>query len=108
MGINGPAMAFTITNINNFIFTALYTELIRRNDPFITEAWFLPSKSSFELAGLREYLKVGIPSIGMLCFEWWSFEVMILISAMLSIKAVAVQIIVFNNGGLFFMPCAGL
>ena len=81
MGVKGPALAFTITTINLFVCTALFTEYVGRKDPKIKEAWFMPSRKTFEVQGLREYLKVGVPSIGMLCFEWWSFEIMILISA---------------------------
>ena len=50
----------------------------------------MPSKSSFNIDGLLEYLKIGIPSIGVLCLDWWSFEVMMIFASGLSVLDVAV------------------
>jgi Na+-driven multidrug efflux pump len=47
-------------------------------------------KTAFELNGLREYMKVGAPAIAMLCFEWWSYELMTFFAAYISLQAVAV------------------
>lgn len=46
------------------------------------EAWFSPFKSvtvmklCFDMRGMLDYFKMGLPSIGMLCLEWWCYEFM--------------------------------
>jgi MATE family multidrug resistance protein len=54
------------------------------------------------------YFKLGIPSTGMLCLEWWAFEIMTLFAAYISMNATAVQVIIINIAGLIFMPFLGL
>ena len=53
-------------------------------------------------------MKLGVPSIGMLCLEWWGFELMTLFSAWLSLDAVAAQIVILNTAVIAFMPGMGL
>lgn len=53
-------------------------------------------------------MKVGAPSIAMVCLEWWSFELMTFIAAFISVDALAVQILTMNNAGLFYMPHVGI
>jgi hypothetical protein len=47
-------------------------------------------RECFEIKGLIQYFKLGIPSTGMLCLEWWAFEIMTLLAAYISLKATAV------------------
>lgn len=88
MEVQGTAIATAITyflmlSIYHFYTSRFTDERIRK------EAWFLPDWKSFkDLSGLVSFMKLGLPSIGMLCLEWWSFELMILYSAYLSTKAV--------------------
>jgi MATE family multidrug resistance protein len=85
------------------IYTTYFTdERLRR------EAWFFPTAASFKIDGLIQFMKLGLPSIGMLCLEWWSFELMTLYSAFISMKATAVQIIILNTAVITFMPAVGL
>lgn len=72
------------------------------------EAWFLPNKECFDIQGLITFLKMGIPSIGMICLEWWSFEILILFSAYISMTATSANIIVLNTAVTSFMPALGL
>jgi Na+-driven multidrug efflux pump len=53
-------------------------------------------------------MSLGLPSISMLCLEWWSFELMILYSAYISLQATAAQILLFNTLVICFMPAMGL
>jgi MATE family multidrug resistance protein len=62
----------------------------------------------FEIKGLIQYFKLGIPSTGMLCLEWWAFEIMTLLAAYISLTATAVQVIMMNMAALIFMPILGL
>ncbi len=58
------------------------------------------------MSGFIEFIKFGIPSIGIVCLDWWSFELLILFAAGISVKSIAIQVIVMNNGHLFYMPHA--
>jgi Na+-driven multidrug efflux pump len=76
-------------------------------------AWFSPFRvdvrsECFDKKGLIDFFKEGIPSTGMLCLEWWSFEIMTLFAAYISLKATASQVILINCVALFFMPIVGL
>ena len=62
----------------------------------------------FDKKGLIDYFKQGIPSTGMLCLEWWAFEIMTVFAACISLTATATQVIMMNIGALFFMPSLGL
>jgi MATE family multidrug resistance protein len=72
----------------------------------LQEAWIMPDWST--IRGINDYLKLGIPSSAMLCLEWWSFEIMILIAGYISIKASATAIIVYNTNTIFLMFPSGL
>jgi MATE family multidrug resistance protein len=105
MGVYGPPLAITLNNCLMFLLMTIYTSKIQ--DEKIKQAWHMPSRSSFELIGLKEFLKIGIPSILMLCVEIWSFELMAILAAMISVEAIAVQSIIINNSHVFFMPHFG-
>jgi len=49
----------------------------------LKEAWFFPNKESFK--GLQEYMKIGIPSIGLICMELWCVELMALVAGYISV-----------------------
>jgi MATE family multidrug resistance protein len=84
LGIRGPPIACAIYCFNTFIIQHIYISFFLKDDK-VKAAWFLPTKSSFKLEGLIEFLKIGLPSIGVLCLDWWSFEVMMIFASGLSI-----------------------
>ncbi|EFJ30475.1 hypothetical protein SELMODRAFT_270709 [Selaginella moellendorffii] len=49
--------------------------------PSARECWHGFSAQAFE--GFIEFLKLAIPSAVMVCFEWWSFEALVLLSGLL-------------------------
>lgn len=53
-------------------------------------------------------MKLGLLSIGMVCLEWWSFEIMTMYSAMLGVREAAVQIIILNVETMAFMATLGI
>lgn len=61
-----------------------------KTDVKLKEAWHMPTHASFNLVGLKDFMKIGIPSIAMLCVELWSFEFMALMAAMISVESIAV------------------
>ena len=43
----------------------------------------------------------------MLCFEWWAFELLALLSGLISVEAQAAEIVVINMASFFFMVPLG-
>lgn len=81
MGIKGLGLATSITNFNLLTITMIYCHCT----PDINRALSMPGKDSFR--GWSEYLKVSLPSTVMICAEWWAFEVLTLISGLISVEA---------------------
>jgi Na+-driven multidrug efflux pump len=93
LGVQGTGLATVLSNLLSLLghagFTTYFTgERVRG------QAWFLPFKQEvraecFDLAGLRQYARLGLSSIGMLSLEWWSYELMMVFAAKLSVAASA-------------------
>ncbi|KAE8668220.1 MATE efflux family protein 6 [Hibiscus syriacus] len=73
----GGALAISISNWLNAIFLALYM-------------WYSPACAKTRVPittelfqGIREFFRFAIPSAVMICLEWWSFELLILLSGLL-------------------------
>ena len=47
----------------------------------------IPDKRTFELDGIMEYYRIGIPNTLMRCFEIWAYEVMIIVAGYISVNA---------------------
>ena len=65
----------------------------------------IPDSRAFE--NMCEYLKIGIPGACMLCFEWWVFELLAIFSGLMSVEALAAEVIVVNIVTLVFMVPLG-
>ncbi|PSC71531.1 MATE efflux family [Micractinium conductrix] len=61
------------------------------------------------LRGWRAYLRFALPSVAMICSEWWMFECVILMSGWLPEPDVAVAVmgICINTSGLVWMVVTG-
>jgi MATE family multidrug resistance protein len=97
-GVQGVGLAFSIADFCIFTSLQVLTPLFHSD---VKEAWFLPDYSA--LHGLYEYVKLGIPSILMLCLEYWSFELMTLFAGYISVNATAAHTIALNLAFLLFM-----
>jgi MATE family multidrug resistance protein len=105
--VQGTGFATVVTYFINLIALHVYVPFFT-SDRLRKEAWFLPNRACFDLKGLMEFMKLGIPSIGMQCLEWWGFELMTLFSAWISMEATAAQIITLNTAVIAFMPILGI
>jgi multidrug resistance protein, MATE family len=54
------------------------------------------------LRGTPEFLRIALPSCGMICLEWWCFEVVTLASGRLGTTAVAAQAVMFNTNNVAY------
>ncbi|GMI74913.1 hypothetical protein like AT1G15170 [Hibiscus trionum] len=73
----GGALAISISNWINVIFLALYM----RYSPTCTKTRVPVTMELFQ--GIAEFFRFAIPSAVMICLEWWSFELLILLSGLL-------------------------
>jgi MATE family multidrug resistance protein len=98
----GAAMATNITYILNM----LAVEAVVYFKPSLqhTRAGW-PDRRSWSNIG--EYLKIGIPGACMLCFEWWCFELLAIFSGLMSVEALAAEVIIVNLVALIFMVPLG-
>lgn len=92
-GASGVGIATTITHFITMIGMYVYTSMTLTAELKL-KSWFHPfmpevKSACFDRAGLIDFFKRGIPSTGMLCLEWWAFEIMIFFSAFISLKATA-------------------
>src|SRR4051812_438021 len=90
MNLEGVALASNITMLANFLLTALYICL----DRTIVGAWTKPTADSYSFEGLRQYFVLGIPAAAMLCLEWWTFDIQILLAAYISTNAIDASVII--------------
>jgi Na+-driven multidrug efflux pump len=76
-------MALNVTYFINLILVWIYTTCLapRKISSFVC-SWEV-----FSSDGLSEYLTVGIPSLSMLCLEWWAYEILTVSASEISISA---------------------
>ncbi|XP_020683661.1 protein DETOXIFICATION 10-like [Dendrobium catenatum] len=77
LGNIGAALSISISYWINVLILVLY---IKYSDS-CREARVPPSMADFK--GINEFLKLAIPSAVMICLEWWSFELLVLLSGFL-------------------------
>ncbi|KAI3976600.1 hypothetical protein MKX01_008458 [Papaver californicum] len=73
----GAAFAISISYWLNVIFLGIYVKF----SPLCKSTRVPLSKEA--LQEIREFLSLAVPSAVMLCLQWWSFEIMILLSGLL-------------------------
>ncbi|KAG2699300.1 hypothetical protein I3760_07G187000 [Carya illinoinensis] len=77
LGSKGAALANAISYWINALSLIIYIRI----SPSCKKTWNGFSKEAFR--GILEFLKLSIPSAVMICFEIWSFEMMVLLSGLL-------------------------
>lgn len=79
MGIYGIGISFNLSLFIQLMIVVIYTSVKKE----ISEAVTLPDKESFKHWG--EYLALAIPGTVMTCAEWWSYELLTLMSGTLGV-----------------------
>ena len=77
----GAAAATNITYILNMIIADVIIRM-KQNTTFEGMVFFYDKSV---LQGIGNYLKIGIPGMLMLCFEWWAFELLALFTGTLGV-----------------------
>lgn len=96
----------------NFItyFVALILMLIYQNNlPEIKKAkCSMFDKRVFDIEGIRQYAHVGVPNVILLYMNFWIWELMILLSGLLSVHEQAANIIIMSIVGMVQMTSYGM
>jgi MATE family multidrug resistance protein len=104
-GIAGAAMSLNITYILCFLLQELYYRVFKRQE-------FMNLLSPFfvkdTMVDWFTYLKLGVPSTLMQCFEWWAFELIAIFAGLVGVKDLAAQVAIINVIGLVFMIPLGV
>lgn len=68
----------------------------------LKKSWqLIPDKSVTER--LVVYMELGIPGALMLCFEWWLFEILAILAGLISVEALAAEVIIVTIVSFTFM-----
>jgi len=104
MGNKGAALANAISYLTNVSILAIYVRLA----PACRNTWRGFSKEAFH--DIPSFLRLGVPSALMVCLEWWSFELLVLLSGLLPNPKLETSVlsISLNTGSLAFMIPFGL
>ena len=67
----------------------------------IRKTYSKPDLEMFKEIGT--YLRIGIPGACMICFEWWVFELLAIFSGLMSVEALAAEVVIVNVVSFVFM-----
>ncbi|KAJ1915593.1 ethionine resistance protein [Mycoemilia scoparia] len=60
------------------------------------------------IRGISEFYKIAVPSIAMVCCDWWAFEILSISSSYLGSTALAAQSIIINTISLLYQIPGGI
>ncbi|KAH7658566.1 multidrug resistance protein MATE family protein [Dioscorea alata] len=104
LGHKGAALAMSISYWLNVILLALYVKF----SPACKKTW--TGFSSEALRAIFNFIKLAIPSAVMVCLEFWSFEMLVLLSGLLPNPKLETSVlsISLNTAAMVFMIPFGL
>jgi multidrug resistance protein, MATE family len=100
----GAAAATNITYILNMVISDVIIRY-KKDDWFKDMVFFYDSTV---LNNLKNYLKIGIPGMLMLCFEWWCFELLAIFTGLLGVGELAAEVVIINLIAFIFMLPLGI
>ncbi|PSC70154.1 MATE efflux family [Micractinium conductrix] len=108
-GVYGAAYALDLTQATLALLLGAYCvarDRLLAGSPLAT--WHGLSRQAWQ--GWGQYCRFALPSVAMLCCEWSTFEVMVLMSGLLPDPAVSVSAmgLAINTSGLSYMAVTGL
>ncbi|XAR52475.1 hypothetical protein NMG60_11020583 [Bertholletia excelsa] len=100
----GAALANAVSNWVNVVLLGAYA----RFSPACVKTW--TGFSGEALHGIPSFLKLAIPSAAMICFEYWSFEMIVLLSGLLPNPKLETSVlsISLNTCWMVYMISVGL
>ncbi|XP_063792140.1 multidrug and toxin extrusion protein 1-like isoform X2 [Pseudophryne corroboree] len=101
LGVMGSALANTISQYMLAILLFLYIVWKK----LYVKTWGGWSSACFEDWG--SFTRLAIPSMLMVCVEWWAFEIGIILSGVLGVEDLGAQSIIYQMASLIFMVPVG-
>jgi len=95
------ALSMGVACLANLLLVCLYGQFFAPHK--VSMFGFLNVPALLKPGGVSRYLAISIPSIVMLCAEWWAMEILILMSANLGTVAIGAMTISYNYQTLLFM-----
>ena len=75
LGVQGAAIAFNLTHFCNFLMQEIYVRCIgQKYFSCVLAPYF--AEETFDTNLWCAFLKFGVPSTLLVCFEWWAFEIL--------------------------------
>ena len=107
MGTAGAAIALNITYCVNYFAQEVYINCIKSGE---FDKYLQPffQRDTFNWAGAKEFLRLGIPGAMMQCAEWWAFEILAIFAGILGTHQLAAQVAVINVIGFIYMVPLGV
>lgn len=104
LGSKGAALAITISNWINVFLLAIYVKY----SPTCAKTWTGFSKEA--LHDIFSFVKLAVPSAIMICLEYWSFEMVVLLSGLLPNPKLEASVlsISLNTCWMVYMISVGL
>ncbi|KAM4697183.1 multidrug and toxin extrusion protein 1-like [Rhinophrynus dorsalis] len=102
LGVMGSACANTMSQFIQMILLFIY--IVWRK--LYTETWGGWSRACFEDWG--SFIRLAIPSMLMMCIEWWAFEIGIFLAGAISVIELGAQTIIFQIANIVFMVPSGI
>ena len=104
-GYLGAAVAQSVSNMSLFLLLIPY--LIR---PGVMDVFWNGLQVQKAIDGLGEFIRLGVSGMFMMCFQWWAFELVALISGWLpnAISAIGANAILLNLSSCTFMFYLGI
>lgn len=65
-------------------------------------------KRVFDLEGIRQYVNIGVPNVILTYMNFWTWELMVLLSGLLSVHEQAANIIIRSIFGMVQMTSFGM
>jgi len=79
----GAAISTNLTFILNMLICDIWMRFDREKE--FKDMIFFYDKSIFKKQQLLNYLKIGVPGMLMVCFEWWAFEILAIFTGYISV-----------------------
>lgn len=100
----GAAIAMNLTYILNMVIADILIKA-RSNGTF-KDMVFSYDQTCYQQLGT--YLRIGVPGMLMLCFEWWCFELLAIFAGLLNVNMLATEVIIVNCISFLFMLPLGV
>lgn len=99
-GVFGASMALNVTYILTYAIQELYVSVYKRD---VFHKYWAPLFDEESFCDWPTYIKLAVPTTGLMCIEWWAFEFIVIFAGIIGVEELAAQVAVMNVNGFIFM-----